>query len=139
MPDTLSDIIAKLGDCPAFAEYNELRSGCSGDLEDLADAALRELANRLEASEKRADRLFQDRYDLLTVDSTDGLLSSVWVMRTATAERRAREAEAEVERLRLDLQRSMWVIGHSSLTATERERLHREYESTREEAGDERS
>lgn len=38
------------------------------------------------------DRIFQDRYDLLTVHTKEGMLASEWLMRTATAERERDEA-----------------------------------------------
>ena len=60
------------------------------DLKARAEAA----EASLKESEERADRLYQDRYDLLNVTSTDGLLSCEWLMRTATAERKAKAAEA---------------------------------------------
>ncbi len=50
-----------------------------------------ELKAQLAAQTARAERLHQDRYDLLTVTSTDGLLSSEWLMRTATAERKVKD------------------------------------------------
>ena len=38
------------------------------------------------------DRIFQDRYELLTVHTKEGMLASEWLMRTATAERERDEA-----------------------------------------------
>lgn len=46
------------------------------------------------------ERIFQDRYDLLTVHTKEGMLASEWVMRTATAERERDQLRKEVERLR---------------------------------------
>lgn len=48
------------------------------------------------------DRIFQDRYDLLTVESKEGLLSSEWLMRTARAERECNDLRNEVARLKQD-------------------------------------
>jgi hypothetical protein len=51
------------------------------------------------------DRIFQDRYDLLTVHTKEGMLASEWLMRTATAERErdeARERCAVAEQRALD-------------------------------------
>ncbi len=45
------------------------------------------------------ERIFQDRYDLLTVESKEGLLSSEWLMRTARAERECNDLRNEVARL----------------------------------------
>lgn len=59
-----------------------------------------ELRASLEESEQRADRLYKDRYALLECKSTDGLSSSEWLMRTATAEMRAKELAANNARLR---------------------------------------
>ena len=44
----------------------------------------------------RADRLYQDRYDLLGVKTTEGLSASEWMMRTAAA---TRERDALMEEL----------------------------------------
>ncbi len=55
-----------------------------------------ELKQQLAASEARADRLYKDRYDLLNVKSTDGLSSSEWLMRTATAEARCTDAHEAI-------------------------------------------
>lgn len=46
------------------------------------------------------ERLFQDRFDLLTVQTKEGMLASEWVMRTAQAERERDELRNEVARLR---------------------------------------
>lgn len=46
------------------------------------------------------DRLRQDRSDALNVKSREGLLSSEWIARTGKAERRAKELEAEITKLR---------------------------------------
>lgn len=66
---------------------------------------LRERIATLEAEntemEKRCDRLYKDRYDLLGVKSTDGLSSSEWLMRTATAEGKVKVLEAENVRLKV--------------------------------------
>lgn len=56
-------------------------------------ASHREMEQDLKEEQQRADRLFADRRDLLSVKSTDGLTSSEWIMRTAAA-------EAEATRLR---------------------------------------
>lgn len=42
------------------------------------------------------ERIFQDRYDLLTVHTKEGMLASEWLMRTATAERERDEERAEL-------------------------------------------
>lgn len=54
----------------------------------------------LEAANIRADKAVQDRADVLNVKSTDGLTSSEWIMRTATAERKVKDLQAELERVR---------------------------------------
>ncbi len=65
------------------------------------DAALRTQlqaqTERAEAAEARADRLYQDRYDLLEVTSTDGLSSCEWLMRTATAERKVKDLTSKMQ------------------------------------------
>lgn len=53
----------------------------------LPHAAIDALERRAAESEARADRLCQDRHDLLGVKTTEGLSASEWMMRTATAER----------------------------------------------------
>jgi hypothetical protein len=54
---------------------------------------LREVEQERDDAEKRADRLFQDRHDLLATKTTEGLSAAEWQMRTAAAERRLREVE----------------------------------------------
>jgi hypothetical protein len=53
----------------------------------------------------RADRLYQDRYDLLGVKTTEGLSASEWVMRTAAATRERDALREERDALRAELER----------------------------------
>lgn len=48
------------------------------------------------------ERIFQDRFDLLTVETKEGMLASEWVMRTARAERECNDLRNEVARLKQD-------------------------------------
>ena len=54
-------------------------------------------------AEQRADRLFMDRHALLNLKTTEGMSAAEWQMRTATAERRARDAERALEEARAAL------------------------------------
>lgn len=63
-------------------------------------AAITEREGECERLTKENARLFQDRYDALSVTSRDGLLSSEWVARTGKAERQRDEAHAELTALR---------------------------------------
>lgn len=99
-------------DKKANDDYREIRASLLAEIREL-NIQLATVTQRAEAAEQRADRLYQDRYDLLEVTSTDGLSSCEWLMRTATAERkvkdltahlatmkqRAEAAEREIERI----------------------------------------
>jgi hypothetical protein len=50
--------------------------------------------------QKAYDRVWKDRYDLLGITSTDSLLSSEWVMRTARAEVMVKEKDEEIANLK---------------------------------------
>ena len=56
-------------------------------LTTVADIRAAAAERRSVKSEARADRLYQDRHDMLGVKTTEGLSASEWMMRTATAER----------------------------------------------------
>ena len=58
-------------------------------------------AERDEAREREI-RLWQDRYDALSVTSRDGLLSSEWVLRTWKAERKCAAAETALAAMTAD-------------------------------------
>ena len=77
-----------------------------GVLEDLKTAEARAEAAeaREEEAWKKVDQLMADRKVILSVDTTDGLTSSEWILRTGKALARAKAAEAEVERLRKALE-----------------------------------
>lgn len=62
------------------------------------------LEDEWKALSESYDRIFQDRYDLLTVHTKEGMLASEWLMRTATAERERDQLRKEVESLKAQLE-----------------------------------
>lgn len=72
------------------------------ELERLADggaASVLIAAGQLTGLISEVRDLKQERYDLLSVKSTDGLLSSEWLMRTAKAEARTRALVSALEQI----------------------------------------
>ena len=65
------------------------------DHSDFGKWSIHLLEEEWKALSESYDRIFQDRYDLLTVHTKEGMLASEWLMRTATAERERDEARAE--------------------------------------------
>lgn len=61
----------------------------------LARADVPALLSEVRRLEEQNERLRRDRYDLLNATTAEGWSAAEWQMRTATAERRARDAEAE--------------------------------------------
>lgn len=64
--------------------------GLASEFEDLKQQ-LAAMAQERDEAERRAERLFRDRFTLLNVKTIDGLSASEWIMRTATAEGKAKE------------------------------------------------
>ena len=77
-------IIATLCDELDVSEAERTRQFMLTTVADIRAAAAE---RRSVKSEARADRLYQDRHDMLGVKTTEGLSASEWMMRTATAER----------------------------------------------------
>jgi hypothetical protein len=70
------------------------------DVDQSVAERTRIMAEELLAAQARADRLHKDRYDLLSLKTKDGMSAAEWQMRTATAEGKVRNAQAEAARLR---------------------------------------
>ena len=74
------------------------------------------LLEHVDELEADAVRLRQDRYDALSVYSTDGLLSSEWVARSGKAEREVKELEAKLAKLEPYIKHDAYCIDFLSAT-----------------------
>jgi len=63
------------------------------------EPCIKALKEERDAIFAKYERVYQDRYDLLSAKTTEGMGAAEWQMRTATAERKAREAEAQRDEL----------------------------------------
>lgn len=82
----------------------EVEAGTAAMAEAVSE--VEQLRAKLEAAEAERDeaeelaqRRWQDRYDALNAQTTEGMSAAEWQMRTGTAERRVAELEAERDRL----------------------------------------
>lgn len=73
-------------------------------LEHEADAqrAIDDLKAQLADEQQRADRAVKDRSEVLDVKTKEGLSCSEWLMRTATAERKVKDLEAQLRQVEGD-------------------------------------
>ena len=63
------------------------------------DSLIETLQAQLVAEQQRADRAVKDRSDVLDVKTKEGLSCSEWLMRTAIAERKAKDLEAQLQQV----------------------------------------
>ena len=66
-------------------------------------AQLATLQAQLVAEQQRADRAVKDRSDVLYVKTKEGLSCSEWLMRTAIAERKVKDLEAQLRQVEGEL------------------------------------
>ena len=67
------------------------------------DSLIETLQAQLVAEQQRADRAVKDRSDVLDVKTKEGLSCSEWLMRTAIAERKAKDLEAQLRQVEGEL------------------------------------
>ena len=66
------------------------------------DSLIETLQAQLVAEQQRADRAVKDRSDVLDVKTKEGLSCSEWLMRTAIAERKAKDLESQLRHVEHD-------------------------------------
>lgn len=90
------DLIQELRE---FDTYNRESKPWVSGLCRRAARELKALRAEVERLEAHNAKLWQDRYDALSVPSKDGLLSSEWIARTGRAERKQKAAEQKAAEL----------------------------------------